>query len=641
MFEVGQVRRRAVLAALASAVAVPRHGRAQDAGKDRALRMGVGAQVTSIDPQYHNISPNNAFGSMVYGALVDTDGQSRLVPGLAESWRALADDLWEFKLRPGVTFHNGRPFTADDVRFTFERIPTVVNSPGSYSTYIYSIDRVDTPDPLTLRLHTKGPDPLLPANLSQVWMLNRATHAGAPTDAFNAGAAAIGAGPFKVASVRFGDRIELERNEAWYGPKLPWERVSYRQVTNEASRLASLLAGDVDFIDQVPTADVARLHTDGRVRLSEADSLRVVYIAMDQMRTGPSPFITDNDGKPLDRNDLDETKKKRKAAEEKLYAKVNARYATFTDDEVKTLVVDDQWLATIDARVGGEVARVAHALTTRVRALAERYEKSLPALEEDVEALAARVAGHLKAMGADLKDPKEGAVQRLLTGQTRLPGFSAPWKPKRLGQLGRFIKGSGVRRDQALSGDLPCVRYGEIYTHHNDVIRQFSSRISRAVADTATRIQLGDLMFAGSGETKEEIGKCVALADDVEAYAGGDIIILRPASGNPVFLGYLMNTPQVVRQKANRGQGDAVVHISAAALAAIEVMMPDEPEQDAIARVLSDVDAVICALDARLQKARALKHAMMQALLKGDVRLPIPTEAVLEKQEAAHAYTAA
>ncbi len=99
-------------------------------------------------------------------------------------------------------------------------------------------------------------------------------------------------------------------------------------------------------------------------------------------------------------NNLDETKRKRKAAEEKLYAKVHARYFTLADDDVKTLVVSDKWLATIDARVGGEVARVAHALTTRVRALAERYEKPLPELEKDVEAFAARVAGHLKVMEA-------------------------------------------------------------------------------------------------------------------------------------------------------------------------------------------------------------------------------------------------
>ncbi len=272
--------------------------------KAQTLRMGVGAQVTSIDPEYHNISPNNAFASMVYGALVDTDGQSRLLPGLALSWTPVAEDLWEFKLRPGVTFHDGHPFTADDVAFTFERIPTVVNSPGSYSTFIYSIAKVEIVDPLTLRLHTKGPDPLLPANLSQVWILSRATHTGAATEDFNSGRVAIGTGPFRVKSVRFGDRVELDRNDAYWGGKSPWEHVSYRQITNEASRAAALLSGDVDFIDQVPTADVARMRQEPRIRLSEADSLRVIYIAMDQMRTGPSPFITDNAGKPLDRNPL-------------------------------------------------------------------------------------------------------------------------------------------------------------------------------------------------------------------------------------------------------------------------------------------------------------------------------------------------
>lgn len=270
----------------------------------QTLRMGVGAQVTSIDPEYHNISPNNAFASMVYGALVDTDGQSRLLPGLALSWTPVAEDLWEFKLRPGVTFHDGHPFTADDVAFTFERIPTVVNSPGSYSTFIYSIAKVEIVDPLTLRLHTKGPDPLLPANLSQVWILSRATHTGAATEDFNSGRVAIGTGPFRVKSVRFGDRVELDRNDAYWGGKSSWEHVSYRQITNEASRAAALLSGDVDFIDQVPTADVARMRQEPRIRLSEADSLRVIYIAMDQMRTGSSPFITDNAGKPLDRNPL-------------------------------------------------------------------------------------------------------------------------------------------------------------------------------------------------------------------------------------------------------------------------------------------------------------------------------------------------
>lgn len=234
------------------------------------------------------------------------------------------------------------------------------------------------------------------------------------------------------------------------------------------------------------------------------------------------------------------------------------------------------------------------------------------------------------------RDLRAGAMQRLLTGETRLPGFTDPWQEKRVGELGRFLKGSGVPRGEALSGEIPCIRYGEIYTTHHNVVQEFTSRISRAVAKNATRIQFRDLLFAASGETKEEIGKCVALTTDVEAYAGGDIIILRPDDGNPVFLGYLMNIPQVARQKANRGQGDAVVHISAKALAAIEILLPDEREQEAIAEVLSDMDSEITALEERLAKTRDIKQAMMQALLTGRVRLPVSAVETCEP-EAAHA----
>jgi type I restriction enzyme S subunit len=244
--------------------------------------------------------------------------------------------------------------------------------------------------------------------------------------------------------------------------------------------------------------------------------------------------------------------------------------------------------------------------------------KALGDVDETIEALSRLVAKK--------RELRQGAMQRLLTGQNRLPGFSSPWHVKRLKELGRFIKGSGVPRDQALSGDLPCVRYGEIYTTHHDVIRQFTSRISRAVAETATPIQFRDLLFACSGETKEEIGKCAAIAENVDAYAGGDIIILRPSAGNPVFLGYLMNTPIVARQKANLGQGDAVVHISAGSLASIEVSLPDEPEQDAIAGILSDMDDELAALEARVAKTQTIKQAMMQVLLTGQVRLPVSAD---------------
>jgi type I restriction enzyme S subunit len=212
-------------------------------------------------------------------------------------------------------------------------------------------------------------------------------------------------------------------------------------------------------------------------------------------------------------------------------------------------------------------------------------------------------------------------MQQLLTGQTRLPGFNGEWEEKRLGELGPFLKGSGVKKDEDRSGDLPCIRYGEIYTHHNDYVRSFNSWISRAVAATATPLRRGDVLFAGSGETKEEIGKCVAFVDDVEAYAGGDLVIMRPSGASSLFLGYLLNSPAVASQKASRGQGDAIVHISASALASINLSLPCLDEQDAIATVLSDMDAELAALEARRDKTRALKQGMMQELLTGRTRL--------------------
>jgi type I restriction enzyme S subunit len=232
--------------------------------------------------------------------------------------------------------------------------------------------------------------------------------------------------------------------------------------------------------------------------------------------------------------------------------------------------------------------------------------------------------GGLDRLIAKKRDVKQAAMQQLLTGQTRLPGFHGKWEVKRLGELGPFLKGSGVKKDEARSGVLPCIRYGEIYTHHHDYIRSFNSWISQEVADTATPLQRGDLLFAGSGETKEEIGKCVAFIDDLEAYAGGDIVILRPTEAHSLFLGYLLNSPAVASQKASRGQGDAVVHISASALASIDLSLPIPDEQAAIAAVLSDMDAELFALDSRRDKTRALKQAMMQELLTGRIRLLTP-----------------
>ena len=136
------------------------------------------------------------------------------------------------------------------------------------------------------------------------------------------------------------------------------------------------------------------------------------------------------------------------------------------------------------------------------------------------------------------------------------------WTAKKLDELGQFSKGQGISKNEANGGAIPCIRYGELYTRFNNYIDQYYSFVSAEVAKTAKKLKYGDILFAGSGETKEEIGKCAAFIGDLEAYAGGDIVIFSPRDTNSLFLGYLLNSKAIVRQKASKGQGDAIVHIS-------------------------------------------------------------------------------
>lgn len=221
---------------------------------------------------------------------------------------------------------------------------------------------------------------------------------------------------------------------------------------------------------------------------------------------------------------------------------------------------------------------------------------------------------------------KVGMMQQLLTGRTRLPGFTDPWSSTTLGQLGVFLKGRGVRRDDVRSTGVGCIRYGELYTEFDNYTSTTRSFVSSDIAATALPIRWGDLLFAGSGETREEIGMCVAFVGDDAAVAGGDIVVLRGASFNPVYLATLANTPMVADQKARSGQGDAVVHISSRALGALTVSIPSRPEQDAIAEVIVDADNELRTLRARLMKAKAVKAGMMHELLTG--RTHITSEAI-------------
>ena len=218
--------------------------------------------------------------------------------------------------------------------------------------------------------------------------------------------------------------------------------------------------------------------------------------------------------------------------------------------------------------------------------------------------------------------------------QTELGIIPEDWEVVAFKDLGSFSKGSGISRAEANTGRIPCIRYGELYTHHNDYVKSFNSFISQEVASKAKLIKNGDILFAASGETKEDIGKSVAYTNLHEAYAGGDIIIVSTNSFicDAKYIGYASNAPIAAKQKATRGQGDAVVHITTESIKSIAIPLPPLPEQQAIAEALSDVDDLIAALDKKIAKKRLLKQGAMQQLLTGKKRLPGFTDEWVEKK---------
>ena len=293
-------------ALLAGAVAL-----AAPAAMAQTLTIGSAAPVTTIDPHFHNVGPNNALTMHIFDRLVERDSRARPHPSLAESWRVVSETVWEFKLRRGVTWHDGKPFTADDVVFTFSRVPNVPNSPGGFQGFLRAIERVEVVDPHTLRLHTRTPHPLMPLDLASVSIIARHAAEGLGTEDYNSGRAAVGTGPYRLIAYRSGDRIELARNDAYFGGAEPWQRVNYRIVNNDGARTAALLAGDLDIIEQVPTSDLARLRRDQRITVTEIPSLRTVYMAPDYSRDGNTPLITDNNGQPLPVNPFKDARVRR------------------------------------------------------------------------------------------------------------------------------------------------------------------------------------------------------------------------------------------------------------------------------------------------------------------------------------------
>ena len=277
----------------------------------RDLTIGLSAEASSIDPHFHALTPNIQVRWNIFESLTEQDPQQALKPSLATKWEAVDDTTWRFHLRQGVKFTNGNPFTARDVIYSVCRIPLVKDSPSPFTIYTKPIADMKAESDTTLLIKTTAPDPLLPIGLSNVAILSASTYGvtgpitfgreacegiGTPPQSpeFNKPEIAVGTGPYKLVSYTRGDRIVLERNDGYWGDKPVWDKVNLRPTTSDAPRVAALLAGDVDLIENPPEQDLDRIKKAG-FRVASGLSNRIIYLHMRQ--DGEAPSLTSPTGK--------------------------------------------------------------------------------------------------------------------------------------------------------------------------------------------------------------------------------------------------------------------------------------------------------------------------------------------------------
>lgn len=250
----------------------------------------------------------------------------------------------------------------------------------------------------------------------------------------------------------------------------------------------------------------------------------------------------------------------------------------------------------------------------------------------------------LSKLIAKKRDLHTGTMQRLLTGETRLPGFIVPWQVKRLGDHVSFLRNGVHSRAQLTVNDPVCyLHYGDIHVASSIRLDLSSAKMPRLPAGAAARLprlEDGDVVFVDASEDLLGVGKSLEIegADGVEAVAGQHTIAARfdkqvLADG---YKGYLQFLPAFIAHLRRLAAGTKVYSTNRRHIEGAEIALPEPDEQRAIARVLSDMEAEIAALEARLAKTRDIKQAMMQALLTGRVRLPVSRVDTCES-EAAHA----
>ncbi|MGQ0663648.1 MAG: ABC transporter substrate-binding protein [Pseudomonadota bacterium] len=274
---------------------------AAGAASAQTLTIGVRGGPESLDPHFSALGTHAEAAKHIFDTLVWSGDDIQLEPWLAESWKPIDDTIWEFKLRKGVKFHDGSDFTAEDVKFSIQRIP-VVTGPTTMTIYVKRVAGIEIVDPHTIRLKTDGPAATLPYDFVRLFIVSHKVGMQARNEEFNSGKAAIGTGPFKLVSWTPKGDLVLDRFDGYWKGRAHWQRVVRKEIPNDASRLAALKAGQVDLVNYVSSADYRSLANDRRIKAIKGDSVYVMNLQTDLR--DKTPRIFDNAGRPLDVNPL-------------------------------------------------------------------------------------------------------------------------------------------------------------------------------------------------------------------------------------------------------------------------------------------------------------------------------------------------
>ena len=275
-----------VIAFALFALVVGGYGPSSSAQSGPQVVVGQGGDPPSMDPHKSRGSFGGNILFNLFDGLTRFDSEGRLHPALATSWRSVNDRTWQFSLRRGVRFHNGVEFTADTVVFNFKRLfePDV----HRLNTEFRNIERIDVLDRFTINIVTKGPDPVMPQRVTELLISEPGHTQQVGEERMNR--EAMGTGPYRLVEWRPNQHVVLQAFDNYLGGKSKVDRLVFRTIPEESTRIAELLTGRVDIISDVPPEQIRATNANPRLRIESRPSKRVPFVGINLLDWGPRPL---------------------------------------------------------------------------------------------------------------------------------------------------------------------------------------------------------------------------------------------------------------------------------------------------------------------------------------------------------------